>query len=58
MKFILIMFLATTSNSNSGTGGIAAEFNSKQACEAAGRGLYESSYERGNYVLTYGCFPK
>lgn len=56
--FILIMFLATSSDYKSGTGGISQEFNTKETCEIAGKALVDQAQKRNNFVLTYGCFKK
>ena len=56
--YVLILFLATSSSSNAGTASVNQEFNTKEACVAAGASLVNSAQARGNYVLSWGCFHK
>lgn len=56
--FILILFIATSQHPRSGAAGIAQQFNDEKACLLAGRALSLDAKTRGNYVLTWGCFPK
>lgn len=58
MQYVLILFLATSPSSQSGAASISQQFSSQQACESVGRALIKSAEDRGNYVLTWGCFAR
>ncbi len=57
-SYILIIFISTSSSSQSGAASISQEFSTHLACANAGKGLTEQAHSRGNFVLTWGCFPK
>lgn len=57
-SLILIMVLATSSSVHSGSASIVVEFDNKQACMNAGNSLMKDAINRGNFVLTWGCFSK
>lgn len=56
--FVLIMFMSVANGPRSGTGAIAVDFNSQQACLQAGSSLASDTAARNNYVLAWGCFKK
>lgn len=56
--FILILVLSTSSSGQSGSASVTQEFSTKEKCLSAGALLIGSIAQRGNYVLTWGCFPK
>lgn len=56
--FVLIMFMATSSSTQSGAAAISHEFDSEQACVSAGKALAGNAVDRKNYVITWGCFSK
>lgn len=58
MIYILIMAIATSSSVQSGASLVSTEFHNEAACERAARLLVQNASQRGNYVLTYGCFSK
>jgi hypothetical protein len=56
--YILILILSTSPSSQSGAAGVAAEFTTHSACAAAGASLVAEASRRGNFVLSWGCYPK
>lgn len=58
MKFILIIFMATSSTDRAGAGAVSATFADQQACVTAGVALTKQGDERGNFTLSWGCFPE
>lgn len=56
--YIMIIVMATSSFNRSGATDVVAEFSSSQSCIAAYNYLLKDAQERGNYILTGGCFKK
>lgn len=58
ITYILIMFISTSSSTQSGAAAISTEFSSNETCIAAGRAISDQAHKRGNNILTWGCFKK
>ena len=57
--WILVIFMATSLNTDSGTAGVTEEFTSKEHCMQAGTALVKNATDKRYIsVLTWGCFPK
>lgn len=56
--YVLIIFMATSGGVGVGNSAISQEFNTEGRCLAAGFALVKNTQERGNHILTWGCFPK
>jgi len=56
--YIMIIVMATSGFSKSGSTDVVAEFSSSQSCLAAYNYLLKDAQDRGNYILTGGCFKK
>lgn len=58
MKFILIIFMATSSTDKAGAAAVSTAFADQKACVTAGAALTKQGDERGNFTLSWGCFPE
>ena len=56
--FILIMFVATSTSSQSGAASVTQEFSSYERCMVAGAMIVADVERRRNYVLSWGCAQK
>lgn len=58
MKWVLIMFMASSNDYRAGNAGLDVGFESQRQCELAGKSLAKQAHERGGKVLTWGCFER
>lgn len=56
--WILILVLSTHASHYSGATTAQMEFSSSETCTNALKNLTKTAQERGNYILTQGCFKK
>ena len=58
MNWVLIIFISTSTSTQSGAAAVTEQFFYQSRCEEAGKALVKQAQERGNHVLTWGCFKR